>query len=482
MNGAQPHAVKLLTISILIVALTVACSGTTPQLPLGADPVAMTFTSFYEQLGGQPVLGYAISPEFLRGDVHYQYTVNSLMIYNPLATPEQRYTLAAIGNEFDFEYLPEPPPEDASIPYSNSHRIWDEVWQYYEQYGASILGQPLTGIVFNQDEQRYEQYFENVGFFRNLSDSPGMIHLMPYGMWMCGNACEYRELEASPAQATPSASVSLDSIQQVFLSVAERIGFDFAGSPLGTPRLAGDGFYEMVFENVVVYLDPVNPYPVRLRPLPEWLDIRPEPPVQNVNQVLAYFYQVNELGQGYNIPLIFLDYLTGHGSLELSGPPITELHPSVNGGYYQCFANMCLEYFPNAPDALRVRPISLGSQYLQRMSDIQGEATQEDAAIELQVWEQFPLLSPGQMQEIGIAVSQGGRPLSGVEFNLTEFLPDGRELQFYVPPTNADGLTTVGVGEIYAPNGAVVTYKVCIIGLVSPTVCVSEGFMIWDNP
>jgi hypothetical protein len=119
--------------------------------------------------------------------------------------------------------------------------------------------------------------------------------------------------------------------------------------------------FEKVFDNLVMFSAPESTYRVQFRPLPQLAGIQPEPPVPPMNDPGMVFFPT--LGQelGYNIPKLFMDYITMHGTLEISGNPITELHALGNGISRQCFTNICLEYHSKAPETLRVRPTALGS-------------------------------------------------------------------------------------------------------------------------
>ena len=44
----------------------------------------------------------------------------------------------------------------------------------------------------NYAQQRIEQYFENVGFYRNFSDPAGSVHLLAYGAASCAERCAYQ--------------------------------------------------------------------------------------------------------------------------------------------------------------------------------------------------------------------------------------------------------------------------------------------------
>ena len=73
---------------------------------------------------------------------------------------------------------------------------------------------------------------------------------------MCGNKCQYLGSDPTP----PAASYVQDfsATEQLFLQASARLGYGFTGAPLAAPRLGSDGNYQMVFENVVLYIDPIR--------------------------------------------------------------------------------------------------------------------------------------------------------------------------------------------------------------------------------
>ena len=467
-------------IALLVIFAASACTASQASLPPGVYVVDPTFTDFYKEIGGLSTLGPAISPLFSRQDTLYQYTVAGLMTYDPHLSALQRFHFAPIASlQWNIQGSTEPVPVDAKIPYANGHRIWEEIWSFYDQYGSDIIGLPLTGVTANEEKQRYEQYFEGIGFYRNYSDSPGQIHLMAYGDWMCGDKCQYQDADAIP----PSPTLTLENSEneRLLLKAAEQLGYSFTGDPLEAPRVASDGNVEMVFENVIMYLDPANGNQIKLRPLPAWLGMQTEPPTSSTNADWLVFYPIQD-GIGYNIPLVFVEYITNHGTMEFSGYPITGYHLLPDGGYSQCFTNLCLEYHPTSPEELRIRPTSLGKEYQTRGANTQAQNSPLTDALQITVWELYSLVPSGQSQRIGIAVIQNNSPLSGVEFYLAVNQPDGIVKSYSLDPTGENGQTFVELDPIIAANGAVVPYQVCIVKMVTPQVCFSESYIIWDTP
>lgn len=481
MSNQRKNILILVSFGVIFLLFASACDKQESVISAaqGTYPVAVIFEDFYAKLGGEELLGPAISSVFSRGDVRYQYTVNALMVYDPGASYSQRYQLASIAQEWDIEEPPELQPDDPSIPYINGHQVWEEIQPFYKDFGGFLIGSPLTGVRFNEEKNRYEQYFTNLGFYRNESDDAGNIRLMPYGDWYCGSKCSY---EVQDAVLTDTGEdLIVGDIDRIFLESARRLGNDFTGPAVSVTLMASDGNYEKAFKNIVLYSSPDDQSMVYLRPLPQLLGILPDPPVPQSQVAGMYFYQVQD-ELGYNVSQYFIDYITLHGSMELSGPPITEMHPKSDGISWQCFANYCLEYHANAPEAMRVQPASLGSEYITMVPPSQPKVTEPAGAIGLLAWERYPLLPSGQSQEIGMAIDEDGVPLAGMEFTLTVTLPDGTQRSYYLPPTGTDGQTSIALDPIDAPNGSSINYQACVVSVLDRPVCIQGMFLIWDNP
>jgi hypothetical protein len=474
-------AQKIISICICVFCvLSLAGCGTglstTPTTLNGVYPVAPVFNDFYASLGGKDILGPAVSRLFEHNGKQYQYTANALMVYDELAP--DHLSLDKIAPEWQVFDPSEPIPQDPSIPYLNGHQVWSEVRPYYERLGTHYLGLPLTGVRYNEEHKRYEQFFENMGFYRNASDPEGMVKVMPYGDWFCAKYCAYQIHDMAPTPYPPPPENEYDSL---FEDLAPRI-YNLTGVPISKAYQAQDSFVDKLYENVLVYVDPLAPTRNGLRPLPEMVGIYPDPPVPASGAPGMYFYVVQG-DLGYNVPKFFWDYLLYHGGFELSGPPITELHAKADGISRQCFVNYCLEYHANGPEESRVRPSTLGNRYLAQNPKLaQVQVSQSITNINLRVWERYPLLSQGQLQEIGAEVDGDGIPLSDIEFSLVVYLPDGSQRSYYMSPTSENGITTVQIDTIDSPNGSDISYQVCTIGLLNQVVCIKGSFLIWSTP
>lgn len=497
-----------LVIFLVVLSLTLAaCEPQGKESVLGSDstaryyPIDAQFKNVDSRLDG--ICGSGISPLFEKNGKKYQYTISCLYVYDPNADAIKRNNLASLGRKYAEAEPPEPKPEDPGQIYVNGHVIWDEVVAYYTKYGANVIGKPLTGVRFYPDFNRYAQYFENMGFYRFKDEPEGEIHLMPYGAWMCGKACRPGEsiipLNASTRPPQSPNSPVFQEAEATINAVVDRLGRDFTGFQRSEIYQAQDGMIEMIFDNLVMFVAPESTYRVQFRPLPQLVGIQPEPPVPPLDDPGMVFYPTVGQELGYNIPKLFMNYITQHGTLEVSGTPITELHPLGNGVSRQCFTNLCLEYHAKAPDTLRVRPGALGANYRPSPSiALPTETpfpTEQPAqvvqptpkpvrtaqALSLQVWERYPLIPPYQAQEIGVALFEGNQPMTDVGFTLTLTLPDGKSSTYVMLPTGVNGQTSSVLAPIDAPIGTVIPYQVCITSLLDRPVCVSESFVIWDG-
>jgi hypothetical protein len=102
-------------------------------------------------------------------------------------------------------------------------------------------------------------------------------------------------------------------------------------------------------------------------------------------------------------------------------------------------------------------------------------------ALQINAWEDYPLIPSGQKQGINIEAVQNDAPMSGIEFSLVVKQPNGITKTYTLKPTGKDGITRIELDPINGPNGAIVQYEVCVLGAVSPQVCFSRSYTIWDQ-
>ncbi len=456
-------------VSLFFVTLT-SCEESSEEMTIGMnESVDTRFQDFYDQLGGQSVLGPAISRLFSNdsGTVYYQYTANSLMVYDTRASARFQYQLASLGREMGVAE----PPMNPNSP--DGHAIYPGFIDIYRSLGGSrIVGQPLTDVHADPERHRIVQYFDNLGFYQLEGDAPGVVHLLAYGAWKCASHCGYEPRSESIVQ-------SLWAMSGTFDEAVDRLGVAFTGNPLTQQYIAEDGQKEQIFENIVVYANPVRPADIALRPIVELLGVSKAPLALPDDAPGMDFYEI-EGGKGHNIPHHFWEYINQHSGFELSGDPITEYKRLSDELYRQCFENYCLDFYPNALDDLKVRPMDLGYNYRNRFFDDQSGAGGAQA-VTLQVWETFAVIPPGVEQEIGVMVIDGKKGLKNIELRLTILSPEGTNLTYDFPLTGGNGESYVRLSGIDVPSSTYIEYEVCIVNIEGLDHCVREDYLVWGN-
>jgi hypothetical protein len=372
------------------------------------------------------------------------------------------------------------------------------------------VGRPLTEVRYNPDRKRYEQYFENVGFYVLEMDESQTVGLLSYGAWMCDSNCRQLIGIGAPGPVGP-----LFAIAPPFLDAVGRLGSDFVGFAISDVRTTPDGFLEQVFDNIVLVADPNQPGRVLPRAITPIIGMMPDPPMPRSSDPESYFYPVQG-DLGYNIPKQFMDYIAQHGGLEVTGQPISERKPGKNDVFQQCFLNLCLEESLRERDYWRIRPAQLGYTYLKfpvsavtatpsgepqaqpsQPADIHVEPPPARASnqpvsqtysdpqntnqISIQVWADYPMIPPDQSQEIGVMVYENDMPMVGVEPDIRVTLPDGNIRTYYMYPTGGDGQSRLQIDPIAAPNMAMIPYEVCIFLPGGQKLCVKGTYLISAN-
>jgi len=232
-----------LLIATLIVSILISSCGDTSELdktPVSATPAVLVadtfavdplFNDFYEYLGGMDTLGPAITPMQDSGDVKTQYLSSALLIYDPQASEGEHYRLASLGL---FLGVAEPgiknPAQSAVVV--NGHIIDPKFLQEFNNLGGEqIVGRPLTEARYNLDYGRYEQYFENLGFYIKADDPDEDVHLLAYGAFACDRQCRFQPHQWSiPSQKPP--------LQEPFSSAVANFGASIVGLFFGLLGIA----------------------------------------------------------------------------------------------------------------------------------------------------------------------------------------------------------------------------------------------------
>jgi hypothetical protein len=450
--------------------------------------------TFYQQVGGEEVLGALISPRLEEGNTVYQYTVNALLFCEGNNNGDSEVRFAPIGLDLNLIPRPSAAKIDATKDLNSVIPVYQEFLPLYEKLGGSArIGSPLSGLRFNPRQKRYEQYFEGLGMYRTEGEPFGRVKLLAYGAWKCGNACLY----PVPLQAQVFSPHPIDA--QVF-PIVERLGLDFTGFALSSPIKDMDGKQIVIFENVVFEIQPLSEGEVSLLPLPQKLGILPQGMVANQEDDTKVFLSLDG-DKGHHILRSFMNYIDAHGGLEWIGLPISEPLEWEKGNIRQCFEKVCLIEDRQIEGIYRIRPSPLGFEYASlffsgeygagaqsdsqtgnqtsasESSSIGGEGSQE---ITLEIVETRPFVDSQTSQEIGVIVRFGNQPASQIRPQLFLSLPNGERYEFEMPPTNEQGKSFFVIPPIQAPNGSLIDYRICITAPSNVQVCARDDYLIWS--
>ena len=464
---------RFILFSLFVVILS-ACTGPTPSTSAASSLylIEPVFQQFYDFLGGQARLGSALSPVIIEGNVQKQYLENALMAYNPELPPSEQYSLAPLGRQMGVWDEPLASTDLQGVLFVEGYIVYEGFVSLYQEMGAQrYVGTPLTGVRYNGDQNRVEQYFENLGFFQNLDDPDARVQLMPYGRTACAETCE------ALANSGVTTEVEL-AYGEPFVSAVTRLGDDFTGPRLAGPYQKSDGTIEVIYQNLVLTVNTADAQRAIPKPILSELGVLPEPLVARLNNPNVTFYSID--GEyGFNIPLFFADYINKHDGIESFGQPISELKLQSDGSASQCFANACLQYAQGSG----VKPIPVGVEYKARFYDDQPvtEEPTPQAEIRIQVWEDYSQINSVEEQVIHATLFAGNQLLAGLEPYLEITLPGGGTGIYQFPSSDSSGQTQLTLPPIRAQNGTLIPYKVCLEGFGAAEVCTSESFMIWGN-
>lgn len=475
-------------IAIIIVSglLLSACSSGSSGNPQTTYEISPSFREFYQKLGGEDVLGPAISEKFALDSYECQYTVSVLICLNPQSTNSDRLFFYPLGDSLGLREDPGGSPAQSGSMVIDGYTVYDEFISLYDRLGQQLVGKPITQAHINYSQHRVEQFFENVGFYRKFSGSGTEVHLLAYGAYSCDSRCSYTPQVDASILNTSRASQD----QPLLAGLSGLVDTSILGDPLTQPYIAKDGMEEQVYENAVIYAPVDDLSKAKLRPLCTLLDIpQTEPGTRKYSSSDGMVFYPTQGSKGYHVPLVFDDFIAAHGGMDYSGNPIDEVYQYSDTVYRQCFQNYCLDYDATAADGSRVRLAALGVQYLQQISS--GESSTSTQSVEpttgsvrLTVGESSNTIRRGDSQEIEILVTQrdDGQPVSNVTASLTIFLPDGSQMTASFPATGLDGYSSVTVPAMEkVANGTILEYRVCLDDIPGDPVCVTDSFLIWSE-
>lgn len=445
--------------------------------------VAPRFREFYATLGGEEILGPAISDTVSVQSYDCQFTVAALMCLNPMVSDASRFLLYPLGRSMNIKEDPAQTAAQSGSQTIDGYTIDDGFLTLYNKLsGARFSGSPLTQVHINYPQKRYEQFFENVGFYRKFGEADSAAHLLAYGAFGCTDVCSY-----TPSVDAIILNANKAQSDQPMLNGLSKMGdTSVLGAPITEPYIASDGNEEQVYANAVVYA-PVNDLSnVRLRPLSIVLNI---PQADLVKQKYGtadnmVFYRIKG-SLGLHVPIPFDKFIASHGGLDFSGNPIDEVFQYDGDIYRQCFENYCLDYDASSG---QVSMSALGQLYAQQLGGENAPVPQAVAitpdTVTLQVAEQYKELSQQEQQKIDILVTQkdNQQPIGNLDAVITVNLPDGSTYSTDLPKTGMDGRASVILPAMKeVANGTILVYQVCLKGDSDQSICVSDSFLIWDG-
>jgi hypothetical protein len=402
-----------------------------------------------------------------------------LMCYDAAARSEaDRFYLAPIGETLI--------PQESLGNQISPPTVYEGFSDFYHNkfFGPRYAGKPLTGIRYNPEMHRLEQYFEKMGFYTLPDDPQPTVHLLAYGIFACGDQC---------AQVTvrPDMNIGLINGTDVLNPQSvKRIGdYTLFGNPLTHPYKAADGNPEQVLEKVVVYVPKDNKATVRLRSLAAILNLPysdPGPQKFGPKDNMVFYPVDGDLG--YHVPLVFDQFLALHGGLEISGKPLADpFLVDLNGQSVarQCFENYCLEYHPDTDPSQQVQLVSLGQAYIDKQQRVDQEVfTFNRKMVELTAAEEKPQISNQESQVIQIILRtrKGHMPIAAIESFVMLGMPDGNKITYSLPPTDKDGLASVTIPPLsITENGVIIPYIVCLNVPAQEQICTNESFLVWNT-
>ncbi len=463
------------TVLIIVLLLTLtACSsvfnpGPSPT-PLGAFQLSSLFRNLYERLGGEPILGKAISPTFNHDTSVCQYTENVLFCYNKSVNTEaDRVSLVPVGTLL------------VTTDVGKQYKVYEGFQAMYETlFGERYVGKPLTDVLYNQEKRRIEQRFENMGFYQLVDDPRAVVHLLAYGIFACNGYCHYPDNSSGIGSSIPMRILNLVLFNRLG-------GFNVFGQPLTGIYTTADGSQEQLFENALFYSSKDDPSTLGLRPLAKMLGTRLEAPIQQDSRQTSgmVFYQVGD-HVGYEVPVQFDEFIAAHGSKEISGEPTSSAFGITDNGVQmagQCFTNYCLVYNPRAAAGSRVSLMSLGRQYLKQVNPQEQAFEFSPHTTRLILSEKKAQVTANEEQTILVKVVQAKdlKPISEVSSILVVGLPDGSKPSYSLPPTDLKGNSSFTLPPVKnAGNGTLIPYVVCLNVPSTSIICQAQTYLIWN--
>lgn len=497
---------SLLILVLLILGLVVIVVTKNGPLRPSSEPdtttkyeVAPRFREFYFEKGGESVLGYVISPLFYdREGNEYQYTTKVLMVYNPSKDESNRFGFGPIGLDLDIQNQ-----LTLSQNVDKAYSVYPAFEHLHKKLGGeAYVGKPISPALFDYENKRIVQYFENVGFFIDESKATDNVGLLYYGLWKCAKACGGT---AEDSMAIINLSVGRNYLLERF---AQALTEDITGKKLSEPIITDNGEVIGFYVNLAIYSKIDDPQSVNILPLPLLLGVQRDIPERKTDLQITdeYIFYSQEGEIGYKIFKPLLEYFSRYGGIAFTGAPIT--HPEKLPGserYRQCFEHICVTYSTESPPMVSLEPLgytyynkfynsestvflplvfhNANAEELTLLSNITVTDNDRGSALQIYHWPTYPLIRSDQHQVIGFYLYKAEQPQRGVNMILSVWLPDGKVEEIKLPPTNRDGRTYYKLDPILAPNGTRIIYEVCTDSSEEEQkpVCSKGDYIIWGN-
>ncbi len=438
-------------------------------------PIDRIFRDYYRSLGGADILGVPIIESFEWNELTCQYTEKVLMCFNPAADSGHRYNLSPLGAYLNISNLIE------SRQSTDPIEVYKEFQPLYKKLqGENNVGRALTPVRFNPLEQRLEQFFDNVGFYRLVEDPEGTAHLLAYGVFVCQDKCSYPARKGSAIAKVPI------SVDMPFMDAIARMDNPAAfGEPLTVPFQLENGQIQQIYQNAVFIGNSMQVETVRLLNVPILLgyEVSEPKPQDSTTKAGLVFYNVSG-ANGFNVPVIFDQFIVGHGGREFSGDPIGEFFEKGDQ-YRQCFQNYCLDYAPSAASGKKVEMVALGEEYLAVSNLPESYVVRfrlTSATVTIQTSARYEPMPIENNQEIEIYIqrNQDAQPVADVDFTLMLTFPDGTQQQYISQPTNLLGKTIISLPLFPTlKRGRVIAYQVCLNQASDREVCTLDHYLVW---
>ncbi len=455
---------------ILFSLMLAGCSAFFPSDPSGIHRVDAQLREFYTTSGGEAFYGPAISEVAVQDYLRCQFMENARLCVNTNMRGPEKYSLSLLGRQLGIPWNTDIPADAVFYDFSVKRQEW----------GDSMTGKPIGPVLYNYQAGRIEQYFERVGMYHGFDEPAGVVHLLPYGDFVCGNACKY----PSPVEFNP---VTDDFPSPLADALQAYGGAVFSGRPLTPMYPADDGNQEQVFANLVVYASPDDLATIHFRPVPMLLENLSSDLVrQTLGPEENMHFVALQDDLGHHVPIPFQMYVDQHGGADVFGAPISELtFESARRVYQQCFEKMCLQYFPQAADAYKTLPMPLGQRYLLKFRPVAPGGALRAEDVLMVAHEGSPKIKSGDHQTISIQLLQlySGQAISGympviiVRNDRGEVLFEG-----VLPKTDDGGNSSITLDPLpVQQNGDLLLYQVCIIENTNAPICVNGSYLIWDR-